>query len=79
MIFAGGLNQELTSSMKFLGENIPSLMPEIQLELLHLLSYLITRKNCTFNRIPITEKQSKEKLPVIGFNAKKVRFFLNNI
>jgi hypothetical protein len=76
MIFAGGLNEELTASLKYLGENIPSLMPEIQLELLHLLSYLITRKNCTFNRIPITEKQTREKLPVIQFNPKKVRFIL---
>jgi FKBP12-rapamycin complex-associated protein len=60
-MFAGGLNQTLTSALSDLAEYIPDLGPEIRGRLLDLLSMTLAQKPYNY---PDTPSRSRKRAPV---------------
>merc|ERR1711862_155887 len=56
-IFLAGLNEQVTKAASILGRNITGRTREIQIMLLQLLTYIITKKPYTIHRIPITDSR----------------------
>lgn len=60
-VFLAGLNEQVTKAASILGRNVPGKSIEIQIMLLQLLGYIITKKPYTIHKIPIADHKSKNE------------------
>lgn len=70
-----GLNEQVTKAASTLGRNVPGRAREIQIMLLQLLTFIITKKPYTIRQIPVTDSREKSKIRDIEPNQKVNRTY----